>query len=52
MTYPRIQRIITEKGYVGLEVSLRMFMQKEHMRMLEKILNSNAISDYQPKEYV
>lgn len=52
MTYPRIHKIISEKGYVGSEASLRMFMQKERIRMSEKAFNSDTNSDYQPKEYV
>lgn len=52
MTYPRIHKVISEKGYVGSEASLRMFMQKERIRMSEKAVNMDANSDYQPKEYV
>jgi len=52
MTYLRIYKIISEKGYVGAEAFLRMFMQKERIRMSEKASNSDANSDYQPKEYV
>lgn len=52
MTYPRIHKIISEKGYIGSEASLRMFMQKERIRMSEKTANMDTNSDYQPKEYV
>ena len=52
MTYPRIHKIISEKGYVGSEASLRMFMQKERIRMSEEAFNSDTNSNYQPKEYV
>ena len=52
MTYPRIHKIISEKGYIGSEASLRMFMQKERIRMSEKTANMDTNSDYQSKEYV
>lgn len=52
MTYPHIHKIISEKGYIGSEASLRMFMQKERIRMSENTANMDTNSDYQPKEYV
>lgn len=33
LTYPKIHRILCEKGYTGSVASLRMFMQKERTRM-------------------
>ena len=52
MTYPRIHKIISEKGYTGSEASLRMYMQKERIRMSEAVTNPDVNSNYQPKEYV
>ena len=52
MTYPRIHKIISEKGYDGSEASLRMFMQKERIRQAAQTTDSNVNSDYQPKEYI
>jgi transposase len=52
MTYPRIHKIICEKGYDGSEASIRMFMQKERIRQAERAANPDVNSDYQPKEYV
>lgn len=52
MTYPRIHKIISEKGYDGSVASLRMFMQKERIRQAEQLADSNVNSDYQPKEYI
>ena len=52
MTYPRIHKIISERGYKGSEVSLRMFMQKERIRQADTINDKNTNSDYQPKEYI
>lgn len=50
-SYPRIHKIITEKGYHGSVASLRMFMQKERVRNTQNA-SDNANSDYCPKEYV
>lgn len=52
MTYPRIHKIISEKGYNGSVASLRMFMQKECIRQAEQESDSQVNSDYQPKEFV
>ena len=52
VTYPRIHKIITDKGYEGSVASLRMFMQKERIRLSEIASNSDVNSDYQPKSYV
>lgn len=45
MTYPRIHKIISEKGYDGSEASLRMFMQKERIRQAAQSTDSNVNSD-------
>ena len=36
ITYPKIHKILCEKGYTGSVASLRMFMQKERTRMHEQ----------------
>lgn len=36
LTYPKIHKILCEKGYTGSVASLRMFMQKERNRMQEQ----------------
>ena len=36
LTYPKIHNILCGKGYTGSVASLRMFMQKERMRMQEQ----------------
>ncbi len=51
MTYPQIHKRICEQGYDGTVASLRMFVQKEQIRINEA--NKSAYSsDYLPKEYV
>jgi transposase len=52
MTYSGILKIISKKGYKGTEASLRMFMQKERIRLAESIREGEINSNYQPKEFV
>ena len=52
MTYPNIHKIITEKGYKGSVASLRMFIQKEHIRNEAHLSQQETCSDYQSKEYI
>lgn len=46
MTYPKIHKILCEKGYSGSVASLRMFMQKERTRMREQQEGSKEQSEF------
>jgi transposase len=46
MTYPKIHNILCEKGYTGSVASLRMFMQKERVRMQEQEEQSKTQSEF------
>ena len=50
VTYPKIHEIISKKGYTGSVASLRMFMQKERIRMQETIENNNNSVEYIPRK--
>ena len=45
-TYPRIHKILCEKGYTGSVASLRMFMQKERTRMQEQKEREKSQSEF------
>ena len=46
LTYPRIHKILSEKGYTGSVASLRMFMQKERSRMREQKEQDKPLSGF------
>lgn len=46
MTYPKIHKILCEKGYTGSVASLRMFMQKERTRMREQDEQNKVQSEF------
>lgn len=46
LTYPKIHKILSEKGYTGSIASLRMFMQKERTRMHDQEEQSKPQSEF------